>query len=79
MLIMQEYNRATSNTKKNRPVKSTGKSLIKETQKALRTHSVSKAKTACMTLIQKKKPLVIQRIYRLLNILNKLRRLQQGL
>jgi len=45
--------------KTNKLVKSTGKSLVKKTWKALRTYSVNKAMTACIILIQKKKPLVI--------------------
>ena len=48
-----------------KPVKSIKKSQITKTQKTLKTHLVNKAKTACMTLIQRKKPLVTQKTQKL--------------
>ena len=47
----------------NKPVKSTRKSLIKETWEAFKTYLVNKAVIACMTIIQRKRPLVTQKIY----------------
>jgi len=38
-----------------KPVKHTGKSQIRKTQEALKTHSVNKVKTVYMISIQKKK------------------------
>ena len=50
--------------KTNKPAKSTEKSQIRKTQKALQTYLVNKATIAYMTLIQKKKPSVTQKIYK---------------
>jgi len=50
--------------KTNKPARNTGKSQVKKTQKALQTHSVNKITTACIILIQKKKPLTTQKMYK---------------
>ena len=59
--------------KTSKPAKSTGENQVKETQKASKTCSVNKAAIACITLIQKKRSSITQKIQKSKTLLHKLK------